>query len=624
MAPRRRLWLPAFVLSLALSTVSVAAPGLKLRTDRFEDGVTPPVGQWIDLVATVTPEEGAPLPLEGLRLSAEGEAEFGVAIFPPPEDGGAFSRPFDVRLPVKFAAKGKQTVRVRLSGSGAGVEAEARVSPWGAFDGRVTATARLKESPARVGMAGAILVDLSVEPPYHVYGAQSGEGIPLTAELLPGGPERRWVGGGRVMLDGDHRDGSVTLEIPFTPALAGRLSTRVLLFWQPCTDTICDPNEVAYLPVEFDVEAGGAAPPTAGDGGGARGGTAGASSGASGRPDGLEKKSLLGLIVASILGALVALAMPCTYPLIPITISFFTKQAEARHGKVMPLALAYGAGIVLVFAAIGFLVGSATFGAQNVLNFATNWFVNSLFALLFLLFGLSLVGLYEIRLPSFLNDIGAKASGTGGYLSVLAMGTTLVITSFTCTAPVVGALLVWGSRTGEVAILTGMMAVFGLTMAIPFVLLSLSPQAIANMPRSGIWMKHLKVTLGIVELGLVLKFLSNVDLALGTFLIDRTVFLLLWAASFLAAGLYLLAASGALTRGRALAAGFLLVVTGYLGSGLFGNNLPLLNLEAFLPNFGNYAYATAFPEVVTEDYPRGVAVAKSKGLPILLHFTGFT
>jgi len=609
-----------FGLLLALSTLSVAAPGLKIRSDRSEDGVDAPVGQWIDLVATVTPEEGSPLPLEGLRLTAEGDAEFGEALFPPPDGEGAYAKPFEVRVPMRLPSKGKRVVKAKLTAAGVEAEAEAKLNPWGPFAGRVTATARLRDAPARVGIANAIVVDLAVESPYHVYGSKVEVGSPLTAELLPGGPERRWVGGGRVMLDGDHHEGTVALEVPFTPALEGKLSTRVLLFWQPCTDMECDPNEVAYLPVEFDVAAG-RAPPVAGvEDGGVRGPAPTAQDSA----NDFDRKSLFELIAASILGGLIALAMPCTYPLIPITISFFTKQAEARHGKVLPLALAYGAGIVLVFAAIGLLVGSATFGAQNVLNFATNWFVNALFALLFLVFGLSLVGLFEIRLPSFVQDIGARASGTGGYLSVLAMGTTLVITSFTCTAPVVGALLVWGSATGKVAILTAMMGVFGLTMAIPFVLLSLSPQAIAKMPRSGVWMKHLKVTLGIVELGLVLKFVSNVDLAFGTFLIDRTLFLVLWAPSFLAAGLYLLFAGGALTRGRGIAAGLMLTVTAYLGSGLFGNNLQVLKLEAFLPNFGNYAYAVAFPEVVTEDFDRGVAAAKRRGLPIFLHFTGFT
>ncbi len=617
---RSLVFLYAFGLTLALGAVSVAAPGLKVRSDRSEEGVDAPVGQWIDLVATVTPEEGAPVALEGLRLTADGDAEFGEAIFPVPDGEGVYQKPFEVRLPMRLASKGKRVVKATLSGNGIAAAAETKLNPWGPFAGRVTATARLRDLPARVGIANAIVVDLAVEPPYHVYGAKVEVGSPLTAELLPGGPERRWIGGGRVMLEGDHHEGSVQLEIPFTPALEGTLRTRVLLFWQPCTDTMCDPNEVAYLPVEFGVEAGMAPPVPPKEGEGVRGTKAIAQ----GSADDLDKKTPFELLIASILGGLVALAMPCTYPLIPITISFFTKQAEARHGKVLPLALAYGAGIVLVFAAIGFLVGSAAFGAQNVLNFATNWIVNTIFALLFLVFGLSLVGLFEIRLPAFVNDLGAKASGTGSYLSVLAMGTTLVITSFTCTAPIVGLLLVWGSTTGKLALLTLMMAVFGLTMAIPFVLLSLSPQAIAKMPRSGIWMKHLKVTLGILELGLVLKFVSNVDLAFGTFLIDRTLFLVLWAVSFLAAGIYLLFAGGALTRGRGLAAGGMLALTAYLGSGLLGGKLPLLKLESFLPNFGNYAYAAAFPAVVEEDFDRGVAVARERGLPIFLHFTGFT
>jgi thiol:disulfide interchange protein len=455
---------------------------------------------------------------------------------------------------------------------------------------------------------------------YHVYGTQVEIGKPITARLLPAPGARGaalWAGGGEVSPDGDELH-QFTLEVPFTPLRAGRVDLRVLLQWQACTPMMCDPDELAYLPLSFDVSPGevGRSEVVVSLSEPASGGT----------KRGLESKGLLELILLAIGGGLFALAMPCTYPLIPITISFFTKQAELRHGQVTGLALAYGAGIVGIFTLVGVVFG------EPIIRFATLWWVNLIFALLFLAFGLSLIGMFEIRLPGFFNDIAAKASGTGGYLSVFAMGATLVITSFTCTAPIVGLVLVWAAQGGAAWKVGFTMAVFGLTMAIPFVFLSLSPKALQTMPRSGEWMQTIKVTLGIVELGLVLKFLSNIDLAVGTYLIDRELFLALWALSFLAAALYLLGlfdlfrpeVKWSVGKGRAAFGVALVAVTVYLGSGLGGARLGK-NLEAFLPILPErkLEYTDAFLAVVKEDYEQGVAKATELGAPIFLDFTGF-
>ena len=328
-------------------------------------------------------------------------------------------------------------------------------------------------------------------------------------------------------------------------------------------------------------------------------------------------------MILAIGGGLFALAMPCTYPLIPITISFFTKQAEQRDGKVAGLATAYGAGIIGIFVLVGVVFG------EPIIRFAAWWPVNLVFALLFLVFGLSLIGLFEIRLPGAFNDLAAKASGTGGYLSVFAMGTTLVITSFTCTAPIIGLVLVFAADGGSLWTVAFTMGIFGLTMALPFVFLSLAPNAIRSMPRSGEWMKTLKVTLGIVELGLVLKFVSNMDLAWGTFWIDRELFLWLWGASFGIAALYVLGlfdllrpgAAWAVGKGRAVAGVFLLAVTAYLYAGTGGRVLDK-RLEAFLPQI-QAKYTDAFLAVVKDDFEAGVRKAKELGAPIFVDFTGF-
>jgi cytochrome c biogenesis protein CcdA len=595
----------ALLACLLACAAAAAAPQLKVATDRSEDAASVFAGSPIDLVLRVTPgPEG--IAAEGLAAAAEASgASFGAAILPPPGADGVHREPFAVRIPMTVAAAGKLEAKARLSGKTAAgeafsVEGAAKVRADATKGGHVTGSATLRE-PAVAGVPNAVVLDLSVIGGYHVYGKDVQYGLPFTAELLPQGPEPLWTGGGRVTPGGENVHGSFQLEIPFTPLEEGRVETRVALFWQACTEQVCDPNEVGYVPVAFDVAKG------------ARGTTSEA--------DGIWK-----LILASIGGALFALAMPCTYPLIPITISFFTKQAEKRHGRVAPLAFAYGGGIVVIFAGIGVLAGTVAASATAVLDVATNPWVNGTFAVMFVVFGLSLVGLFDIRLPSWFDDLASRAGG-GGYASVFAMGATLVITSFTCTAPIVGAVLA-DAVTKGVERSTLSMTVFGLTMAIPFVFLSLSPQALQKLPKSGVWMKHLKVTLGILEIGLALKFVSQVDLALETHKIGRELFLVLWAVSFLAAGIYLLAAGG-LTRGRGVAAVLVLALGGYLLTGLRGAIWPA-QLEGFFPKLPKAEATSALPDysdgfaaVVIDDYGNAVEVARAKGLPLLIHFTGF-
>ncbi|MHC4340519.1 MAG: protein-disulfide reductase DsbD family protein [Planctomycetota bacterium] len=583
-------------------------------------------GQSFDLLVTIDPK-GDRILDKGLRLEPQPATgiEFHAPLLPPEPEEGSFAGPFVVRIPVTLKGSGKIPLVIKVTGKlkdGKELSLEAKSTLYSQpTTGHIQGEASLR-APAEAGKPNAVVLKLEVIEGYHVYGAKvrEEEGLPMEAELLPArgaGRERLWSGGGATPPPGHKYYGDFTFEVPFTPLKEGKVDLRVLLRWQACTEEYCDPDELAYLPMSFDVAPGEG--PVIQQSAGEEATETGSSAG---RPD-LEGAGLLELALLAIGGALFALAMPCTYPLIPITISFFTKQAEAQHHKVVPLAMAYGAGIVVIFTLVGVIFG------DPILAFATLWWVNAIFALLFLVFGLSLIGLFDIRLPGFFNDIAAKATGTGGYLSVFAMGTTLVITSFTCTAPIVGLILVWAAAGGSLWKVGFTMAVFGLTMAIPFVFLSLSPKAMQKMPRSGEWMKTLKVTLGIVELGLVLKFVSNMDLAFETNLIGRELFLALWGLSFLAAGLYLLDVFGLLSfrsrwsigKGRLISGVLLLVITGYLASGLGGRRLGK-NLEAFLPDL-DPTYTDGFLAVAKEDFEKGVETATRLGAPIFLDFTGF-
>jgi len=331
--------------------------------------------------------------------------------------------------------------------------------------------------------------------------------------------------------------------------------------------------------------------------------------------------------------------------MIPITISFFTKQADARGGKVLPLSLTYGTGIVLIFILIGLVVGGA------IIAFATHWITNLVIGSVFLLFALSLFGMITLQPPRFLLDYSAKASMKGGYLGVFLMGATLVITSFTCTAPFVGALLMTGASAGDYGRIALGMGVFGLTMAIPFVFLSLVPGKIASLPKSGEWMNTLKAFLGFIEFAAALKFFSNADLFVRsayadnyTGLLSRELFLVLWFGIFLVAGLFLLGlirlkgdAKDGIGPGR-MVAGLCTILFGfYCAFGALGHRMDMI-MTAIIPNYSSgmvegMSAATGKAgegekksghTYLVDDYDAARKLAMEEKKLLLINFTGVT
>ena len=232
----------------------------------------------------------------------------------------------------------------------------------------------------------------------------------------------------------------------------------------------------------------------------------------------------------AILGGLVTLLMPCTYPMIPFTVNFFAKQAgEGR--KLLPLALFYGAGIVGCFIGLGVLI-TGVLGA-NLASLAGHPITNLIIALVFILFGLSLLGVFLLQIPLL-------GGGRGGYLGALLMGLTFAVTAFSCTAPFAGSVLAAAVATGSWTRAISGMAVYSLAIAIPFVLLALSPGALRKIPKAGAWMNELKVVGGLIELAAALKFLVIADHAWGWGLFGRTVTLVGWSATSLLIACYLL------------------------------------------------------------------------------------
>ncbi len=345
-------------------------------------------------------------------------------------------------------------------------------------------------------------------------------------------------------------------------------------------------------------------------------------------------ESLLAFLLAAVGWGLFALLMPCTYPMIPITISFFTKQASERGGTALFLSLCYGLGIIGMFVVIGIFVGAA------IIPFATHPVTNLVIGLLFLLFALALFGVVDLRPPRFLMNAAGKASGVGGLAGVFLMGLVFVVTSFTCTAPFVGTLLSFGASTGDLGRVALGMATFGATMAIPFVFLSLVPGRVQAMPRAGEWMHVLKVTLGFVEVAAALKFISNSDLVWHWQAVSRELFLAAWALIFLAAALFLFGIvrlqgeSGEISPKRLVAAVCVLLFSGYCWYGI-DHKLDWV-MNAIVPPYssriagagpaGGASGTTVVPEheIVADDFDAAIVRAREQGKHLLVNFTGHT
>ncbi len=424
-----------------------------------------------------------------------------------------------------------------------------------------------------------------------------------------------------------HTRGKVTGE-------ADPAAVRVVIEAQVCDDKGCLPYDEEVVPESGGPDALFALLPPSSEGAGTSAGpTSGAA--AAGELGELSTMSLGAFLLLAVGWGIFTLLMPCTYPMIPITISFFTKQAIAHKRSVLPLSLLYGAGIVFIFGAIGVL---AKYVGESIQGFAVHPITNAVIGVVFVVFALALFGAIDIRPPAFLTRAASRASQLGGLLGVFLMGATLVVTSFTCTAPFVGSLLAIGAAGGDPWRNALGMTVFGLTMAVPFVVLSLVPGKIQQMPTAGEWMHVLKVTLGFVELAAALKFLSNADIVWQLGLLSREVFLALWTAIFVAAAAFLFGMihlkgenEHAIGPWRLLSGIGSLLLAFYFHLGIQGYLLDGIT-TAILPNYssqrlwgsGSGGSEENRHEIVRDDLPAATARAREQGKLLLVNFTGFT
>ena len=382
----------------------------------------------------------------------------------------------------------------------------------------------------------------------------------------------------------------------------------------------------------------------------------------------VASRSLLWIFIAGFAGGLIALITPCVFSMIPVTVSFFIKRSKTKAEGIKN-AFSYATSIVFIFTLLGFLI-TVIFGPTALNNLATNWIANFIFFLVFLIFGISFLGAFEISLPSSWGNKADSKAGAGNFMGIFFMALTLVVVSFSCTGPIIGNLLVIAARGSYYGPLLGMFG-FSLALALPFALFAFFPGKLNMLGKAGGWLNSVKVTLGFLELALALKFLSNADLVKGWRLLDREIFIAIWIVIFVLMGLYLLGKLKfhhddelpkndfdipyvSIPRLFFAIASFSFAL--YMLPGMWG--APLKGISAFVPPMGTQDFTSAGkpaatasfdssaaslphpvkyydrmkvyePEVVTRyglvtyfDYEEALAVSRKVGKPLMLDFTG--
>ncbi len=354
-----------------------------------------------------------------------------------------------------------------------------------------------------------------------------------------------------------------------------------------------------------------------------------------------DKKSLWSIFALGFLGGLLALLTPCVFPMIPLTVSFFTKKDNKNKSPEILKALLYGFFIFVVYVALSLpfhLLDSIT---PDVLNeISTSTWLNFIFFIIFVFFAFSFFGYYELTLPSKWSNITTKAEDSGGFIGIFFMALTLAIVSFSCTGPILGSLLAGSLASNSGAWqLTAGMAGFGVSLGLPFALFAMFPNFIKALPKSGEWLNTTKIILGFLELAFAFKFLSNADLVAHWNILKIEPFLILWIIVFSAMALYLFGKIKFPNTTTAKNKSFLRIASGvlvisfvvYLTSGFKYNEetktfTPLKLLSGLAPPVGySFIYPNECPNNLNcfKDLKKGIEYAKKVNKPILLDFTGY-
>lgn len=378
-----------------------------------------------------------------------------------------------------------------------------------------------------------------------------------------------------------------------------------------------------------------------------------ADNGETSEDDSSDSRGLWAIFFIAFFSGFAALLTPCVFPMIPLTVSFFTKQSKNRAAGIRN-AIFYGISIIVIYVLLGSVI-VGMFGADALNAISTNVWFNVIFFLLLVVFAVSFLGAFEIRLPqSWSNKVDSQADKRGGFIGIFFMALALAIVSFSCTGPIVGTLLVESASKGGIAPIIGMFG-FSLAIALPFALFAMFPGWLNSLPKSGGWLNTVKVFLGFLELALAFKFLSNADLVLQLHWLEREIFLAIWIAIFGVMALYLFGKiklphddnNVHISVGRLSLGLVTLAFTIYLIPGLWG--APLKLISGFPPpmNYSEAPYGVGYtklssaagshsesslPEgaelgphdiIAFNDYETGLAYAKKVNKPVLIDFTGY-
>ena len=358
-----------------------------------------------------------------------------------------------------------------------------------------------------------------------------------------------------------------------------------------------------------------------------------------------EKKSLLVIFFLSFLSGFAALLTPCVFPMVPMTVSFFTKQSQNKTAGIRN-AILYGISIIIIYVLLGTII-TAIFGASFLNSLSTNVYFNLFFFLLLVIFAISFLGAFDINLPNTWVTKADSASNRGGFLGIFFMAFTLALVSFSCTGPIVGTLLVESATIGGIGPFVGMFG-FSLALALPFALFAAFPGWLNSLPKSGGWLNTVKVFLGFLELALAFKFLSNADLVVQGHFLERELFIAIWVGIFLILALYLFgfirlpndSPIESLSVGRTILATSVLIFVFYIFPGLWG--APLNLISGFPPpmNYSESPNGLGLAKTVTgshstenthngpqglpvfHDLNEGLAYAQKNNKPTFLDFTG--
>lgn len=365
-----------------------------------------------------------------------------------------------------------------------------------------------------------------------------------------------------------------------------------------------------------------------------------------------DTRNYWSIFFIAFLGGLAALLTPCVFPMIPMTVSFFTKQSKTKAGGIRN-GIWYGVSIIIIYVILGTVV-TAVFGADSLNSLSTNPWFNLFFALLLFVFAFSFMGAFEIVLPSsWVNAVDRKAD-KGGLLGIFFMAFALAMVSFSCTGPIVGALIVEAARSGGMAPVIGMLG-FSSALAIPFALFAAFPGWLNTLPKSGGWLNSVKVILGFLEFAFAFKFLSIADMVLDLHILERELYIAIWIAIFMGLALYLWgkitlphdSPTTHLPVSRFVMGTLVFAFVIYMIPGLWG--APVKLISGFPPPVdyaesplgvgrtqvagvagSNHTSGTQVLGVHTgphgiplfEDYDKALAYAKEVGKPLLIDFTG--